>query len=427
MGNVQTILSIMRKFTPKGQGEVLQLLIANKTVLSRELGFAELPTIIAGQGKTVALEKELFNNEESVRSIVTEELKKLISGDKILLDNVKKLKSNLWCAANGIKFQLKYIEADFADIKTNLLSILEREFPLIKDYSYGKKTILQYAKESNDAFDLRWVIRNLIDGIEKKHELWFKKIKAEYIKSHFKHFDFNHDCKKLCQSFEIQQASYLQHRKTADDIVKLLKAIVPKTQDIKVIEYENKLMQKYNLDFIRLYDMENAQKAEAALELCAKKGVQLPKSYIVTPLHFPGDSTAGEHFLHTNGSSTVVIHPSAFDINDYARKLVQNCDEQTRNCFLADTYIDSLNQPSTNHPLQEIVHEILHGENNWFGRRNIPKKFEKTIDKLTNYAKENATCGKTAETVIELRTEEVINGILSSEKKQLSDYIARKD
>lgn len=77
MGNVRTILNIMRKFTPKGQDEALQILRENKAVLSREFGFAELPSIIAGKGKTFEIESQLLRKQESIRSIVTDELDKV--------------------------------------------------------------------------------------------------------------------------------------------------------------------------------------------------------------------------------------------------------------------------------------------------------------------------------------------------------------
>ena len=67
----------MRKFTPKGQEKVLKLLKQNRTVLSRELGFAELPSILSGRGQISTLEKELVNKGDRIKGIVAEELGKI--------------------------------------------------------------------------------------------------------------------------------------------------------------------------------------------------------------------------------------------------------------------------------------------------------------------------------------------------------------
>ena len=428
MGNVQTILNIMRKFTPKGQVEALQILQENRAMLSRELGFAELPQIIAGHGKTVKLEQQLINTQETIRSIITKELEKLVSSKNEVIDTVKKLDSNF---GRETFFYLPFesnriniLENNFQEIRNNLLKLVETDFPYVKDYG-GKKSLLEAIKITEDPHQLNCDINNLIDGIENKHRIWMHKIEELFIKSHFKSYNPNtSDRKILCQSFEIQQAAYQLNRNVADDLLKVFKAIVPKTKDKEVIEIETRLKKIYNLDFVRLYDIENAQKAERVLEFCVNRGVELPKNYIVTPLHFPSATLEGRHLLHNDGTSTIILNPNSFDTIGVAKELSKNVDKQARISFLANKYIYDLNQSSTNHPLHTPIHEILHGENNWFTHRNIPANYKETVDKLTTYAKESALCGKTKETFTELRTEEVINGILSPDKKQLANYLA---
>ena len=79
---------------------------------------------------------------------------------------------------------------------------------------------------------------------------------------------------------------------------------------------------------------------------------------------------------------------------------------------------------TTSDPRHIIMHEIVHGEIGYVRKpeKYMIEKYQKTIDNLAYYAKENVKKGNWNEVYVELRTKELLEG-LNKEEKNLLNFI----
>jgi len=80
MGKIGEILSLMRKFTPKGQEMALGIMRRDKKLLDKPYAFLEIPKRLSGNGELGTLEREMKGNSylsENMYSIWARQCQKL--------------------------------------------------------------------------------------------------------------------------------------------------------------------------------------------------------------------------------------------------------------------------------------------------------------------------------------------------------------
>ena len=407
MGNVRTILNIMRKFTPKGQDEALQILRENKAVLSREFGFAELPSIIAGKGKTFEIESQLLRKQESIRSIVTDELDKVTTQYATMASDTLKNKKT------HISF-LQIFKTLGVD-KTAIINIrgreniIKEELKKIVEQRIKNPKLIKQIKQANTAEEIAQAIKKTIELSEKGCINSIRKKIGNMIKT------------KFYTNLESLQIYEQAKRFDADTQLAIQKLLLSPNKSQKIKQIEQYLKKQYNLDFVYLFDENFAYKIAEALKIAKEKNLPIPKNIIVSPILPAGDAN-GLHFFQSNGNNTVMFSTKLFkpDRLEIIEDASLEClSEYDRLMLKANFLSENINFRTTDNPLHTFIHEIIHGESMPFKKQKIPKRFNKTISQLPQYAKEASIEEKRTE----LRTEEVLQGI-SKEKKELLDYLS---
>lgn len=407
MGNVRTILNIMRKFTPKGQDEALQILRENKAVLSREFGFAELPSIIAGKGKTFEIESQLLRKQESIRSIVTDELDKVTTQYATMASDTLKNKKT------HISF-LQIFKTLGVD-KTAIINIrgreniIKEELKKIVEQRIKNPKLIKQIKQANTAEEIAQAIKKTIELSEKGS---INSIRPKI---------GNMNKTKFYTNLESLQIYEQAKRFDADTQLAIQKLLLSPNKSQKIKQIEQYLKKQYNLDFVYLFDENFAHKIAEALKIAKEKNLPIPKNIIVSPILPAGDAN-GLHFFQSNGNNTVMFSTKLFkpDRLEIIEDASLEClSEYDRLMLKANFLSENINFRTTDNPLHTFIHEIIHGESMPFKKQKIPKRFNKTISQLPQYAKEASIEEKRTE----LRTEEVLQGI-SKEKKELLDYLS---
>lgn len=400
MAQIKLLREILSKFSPQGQELALQTLKENRQILSQRLGFAELPSIIAGQGKTKLLEEQLVNKSDSIRGIVCAELDKCaktLSADE-LRNNMLVLNMVMLCR-NG-KSVLRNITKELApnlSAKKNLLS----EFAINE---LGDKKLAQNILQEDCIEELIPLIKS---AIQKSTELSMNNVRKMIgYSTPERQFNYDFRCRQIFSQFR---------QLDADRQLILQKIILSQSTDKEIIVLENMLRKKYNLEYIHLTDKKQAELLEHSLEIAKKNGIEIPSNIIYSPLSTCGPD-AGIHLKHSNGSHTIMLNT-----NNEILEAIKEIPGNKGIALEADTLSQQLKQTSTNSPYHAILHEIIHGEGSSFtiSPQKI-KKLKAQEQVLTSgYAKVKAQSGNFEEVRTELRTKEVLEGLTTSEKEYL--------
>lgn len=409
MGNVQTILNIMRKFTPKGQEEVLKLLKQNRTVLSRELGFAELPSILSGRGQITTLEKELVNKGDRIKGIVAEELGKIQTTSQYNALNTfgtDTFLENMYKYSNKSKGTLQTVPINLIDELTN-------------NFANKKNALIRYC-EKNKIVDSNGInYAEYVRRVQKPEEL-YSYIDDIRICSEKRAVVLGRAMKPKTH---LEDIHYIQQY-YGDLALEMQKIILSPQKNAEILAIEEKIRKIYGLDFIYIRDVKSGEKILEALKIAKKNNIPIPNNIVVTP-YFTSTTTAmGQHCIHTNGATTVMLKA------DNQMEVINSLQNESERLMYKSThYIAELEkevstQKSTQNPLHEIIHELVHGEKTALQRREtLPERFNYIVENLTDYAKESAKKLHLEETRTELRVEEILQGI-SKEKKELLDYLS---
>lgn len=226
---------------------------------------------------------------------------------------------------------------------------------------------------------------------------------------------------KFYTNLESLQIYEQAKRFDADTQLAIQKLLLSPNKSQKIKQIEQYLKKQYNLDFVYLFDENFAYKITEALKIAKEKNLPIPKNIIVSPILPAGDAN-GLHFFQSNGNNTVMFSTKLFkpDRLEIIEDASLEClSEYDRLMLKANFLSENINFRTTDNPLHTFIHEIIHGESMPFKKQKIPKRFNKTISQLPQYAKEASIEEKRTE----LRTEEVLQGI-SKEKKELLDYLS---
>ena len=407
MGNVKTILNIMRKFTPKGQDEALQILRENKAVLSREFGFAELPSIIAGKGKTFEIESQLLRKQESIRSIVTDELDKITTQYATMAsDTLKNKKLQIsFCQI----FKTIGVEKTVIRNIRGRENIIKEELKKIVEQRIKNPKLIKQIKQANTAEEIAQAIKKAINLSAKSCINSINQKTGNMVET------------KFYTNLETLQIYEQAKRFDADTQLAIQKLLLSPNESQKIKQIEQSLKKQYNLDFVYLFDENFAYKIAEALKIAKEKSLPIPKNIIVSPILPAGDAN-GLHLFQSNGNNTVMFSTKLFkpDRLEIIEDTNLEClSEYDRLMLKANFLSENINFRTTDNPLHTFIHEIIHGESIPFKKQKIPKRFNKTISQLPQYAKEASIEEKRTE----LRTKEVLQDI-SKEEKELLDYLS---
>lgn len=397
MSNVTIILNNIRKFTPKGQDLAIDFLKNNRQVLSRELGFADIPSLISSSQKYSQLSRELLSETDNINSIISAELwqvqtqKIRKSMDKIVssFDDVARARqSEIPCIL------VRDLSDDFGTKKSNLMDFCE-----VNSIDY-----LSQIRFAESPEEMCGIVKNLFTLIgNKAYEVsGLKAICDKGIRKTPEYFEALYRCQQIDGDLSLQ----------------LQKIILSPSKNKQVLALENLIKERFALDYIHIRDLEHGKQILEALEIAQKENLPIPQNVIVSPFFNEKITTMGQHFSHTNGSNTICLKA------DVEKEILDTIkDDDIRLFHKANCFVNRLDEESgycsTSHPLHTILHEIIHGETKVRKKITLTDKFKLFIEKLTGYAKDNAKIGNFEETRTELRTKEVLEGLNSQEKEFL--------
>ncbi len=307
---------------------------------------------------------------------------------------LEKQKRNLDTFQEGLTF----------GVPQSVISIMEKDFDGIKE------TAIRVLKEKN------------ADPVIIKH---FKNCKtpqdlAVLIRSSWSlELLQNPYCAKISKSLDVLQEQYKVAREKIGDYVDLVKAITPESTDIKVKEIEGILQNEYGIEFARLFNQEEAQKALEAVKLAKQNNVPLPKNYIVTPFTIIGQNGTNA-FHYETGVHSVLVQPREVldETIDFAlSRLGYFPKRRFRRALRKNPDL------STQHPIHMHLHELIHSEDKlhtFFNDRPIPEEFLGGLKDVGSYAR---TSNAREEIRTELKVKQILEG-LSEEGKKTLEYLS---
>ena len=286
MSNLTTILNAIRKFTPKGQDLAIDFLKENRKLLSRELGFADIPSLISGNQKYSQLGRELLNETDSVKSIVSTELSQV---------QVRKMKKSMDKIVDSLK---------------EVIAARQSEIPciLVKDLADGFRTkkskLMDFCEENGIDYlsqirsthtpeEMCGVVKNLFTLIgNKAYEVSGLKALCD---------------KGVRETPEYFEALYRCQQIDGDLSLQLQKIILPSSKSKQVLVLENLIKERFEIDYIQIRDLEHGKQILEALEIAQREKLPIPQNIIVSPFFNEKITTKGQHFSHTNGNNTICI------------------------------------------------------------------------------------------------------------------------
>lgn len=377
MGNVKELISLMHKFTPKGQELALNILKRERAFLaSRPSAVMELPSKLANSGELGVLEREMSGN-----SYISENLYYAWAryADKIEINSCKSFLSKYNKLATQVfgiqrKNQIKPI----VENKLKVIEFIEKE---CKDPTLAKK--LQECKT------------------EKEIQECFNQLFNKHLMVHVS--EVNYKGMMTSKNLEYFKDAYDSLLKRGDLVLKFWKMILPEINDKRVLEITDILKYKYGMKYVHLESAKDAEKMLKAVEFAQKKNIPIPENVIMTSA-FPLEG--GQNVLTSNLEHTVFMNSQRqFDIflellnkKNYSEKIlnyIQNLIRQIKGKEQIPTHSELLRCEilgaktfdfSTPHELHNILHEFEHSRNFVFSNIKIPKKHVQTVNGLMNYS-----------------------------------------
>lgn len=413
MGKVGAILGVLHKFTPEGRDVALKVLKGNKKNLKSNIfGFTELLEKTSKNGRINILQKELINKNETVRSVVKNglnsyaaKLNKSINNsdffDLIILSNDTVTKNY---SQKGIEL----LSENFADKKQKLLKFAQTHFSTNKE-------LIKILNDTDSPEVMYRYLRNMSDNIYNCNAAKLERMAKQITPNP------QEQVRQVYRNFEVLKESINTSQKTAEMIFDFQKILLKPTKDLKVKNIEKTLKEQFNLHYVHLDNIKDAEKLLETAKIAAKNNVPLPDILIVTP--YLNHSLKGQNFVCKNGRRMVLIN-SADDI-----KTIKNAVEKSKpgkdvkdaySCYKQTMLMDAY---ATTSPLHVYLHEFVHSENplSYIGKK-IPGNYKDTVEKLSGYAK--MTLNHANEEVrTELRTKEILEG-LNSKESALLNYLS---
>lgn len=401
MSNVTTILSALRKFTPKGQTMAISFLKENRERLALELGFADIPNLISGNHRYSQLSNEILNSDDSLASIVTSNLKS-VQAQKIT-KNTKKIIDSYDEVINARTASIPHILVE--DLSN---SFRRKKSDLMVFCEANNIDYLSQVRSAGSPEEMCGIVKNLFMLCTNKayETSGLKAICDKGIRETPEYFETLYKCQQIDGDLQLQ----------------LQKIILSPPKNKDILALENLIKKKFGTDFVYVRDIEHGKQILEALEIAQRENLPIPQNIIVSPFFNEKVTTAGQHFSHTNGQQTICIKA------DVEKEIINTIEDNDIRLFhKANCLMNRIEQEndytSTSHPLHTILHEIIHGEKKVRRKITLIEKFKTFISKLSGYAKENAMSGNFEETRVELRTKEILDK-LNCEEKEFLDFIS---
>ena len=217
MGNIGEIVSLMHKFTPKGQEMALKILRREKDLLDKPYEFMELPQRLAKSEELGCLEREMLGNSylsENLYELWAKNVSHLNSDTKFMTRYQEIIKQTSEAQRNN---QVKLIQKN----KKKVVKFIEQE---CKD-----KKLAQKMRQSSSAADI-------LDC----SQLMFAKYLIPQV-------DMETYKQMVRGKLEYFQEGYKQLLKYGDLDLKFWKMLLPDSKDKRVIEISELLKKEYGM------------------------------------------------------------------------------------------------------------------------------------------------------------------------------------
>ena len=386
MGSIGELVSLMHKFTSKGQSMALKIMRRDKHLLDEPFAFMEVPERLAKNKELGALEREMVGNSYLSETLYT-----------IWGKHISYIKQD-----QDFMKRLSEVVTQIAEVQRH------NQVKLIKK---NRAKIVKFAEQECRDSKLAQKIK-LGDSEEELQILFYEMFR--------KHLLPQVDLKTLKQmmdskNIEYFQEAYKQVLASGDLSLKLWKSVLTPSKNKKIQVISETLKNKYGIKYVYFESERDAEKMLRAVEFAREKNIPIPDNIIMTSA-YPIDG--GQNILTSNLERTVFINPQTkYEIG----KQITGKNSGSYYDNLINKELIGLHSIRTSTPdeLHIILHEFEHTRNFMLTNIKIPQKFIPTVGGLMNYARQNFNF-LNDEVRNELLTKRDIMGLNNSEEALLS-------